>query len=408
MFDLLTTRREPGRPSYPRRYLSPTSIKKWDECPARWGLNYLVLNNREPPTPQLLFGTAVHAVLEQRQRHGIPPDTETREGRLAQEALMYLPPPKTTNPETEFRFAYDGIVFGGKRDDWYWDENFNLILVDYKTSSNPERWGLRGSALLQDTGAVLYGIGTLLEHSGSYELFLQWLYLATTGAPRAKAFPLQLAEWSQLVQVFEERILPSARQIWAAYENDGIEAVRNAEACHNYGRICPYLLNGQCDPYKENWSMADTRSRLAAAQARKQPDATGPGTLANGMTAEQLERILAGVPQEHQAAVLAGLGLTSAPEAPEAPPTPSAATEAPPATSTAPELPAQTAQVNPPEQALNAEPERKPRGRPKKDASTPVPSAPVQNEIPAAESLISLGLEPGQSVEFRVVISRIS
>jgi hypothetical protein len=266
------------------RYLSPTSLKKWHECPRRWGFNYLVPNNREPSGAAAEFGSAVHYVLERYERDGTMPDASTKEGLLALEGLPYLPSPGHAPNvlwdraeghysisgelwlpnehwvEHEFRLTIAGIPFGGKRDlvaksGW---RSGNRTLVDYKTTGG--RYMLNADSLRVDVAANLYALGTMqdLRWLGveSWPMIdLYWLYFLTSGRPRVLP-PVEITlHYAPTLAWVEEHVLPTARKVWQYYgerparawtvEQVNKELAPCRAACHSYGRLCPFA--GQCE-----------------------------------------------------------------------------------------------------------------------------------------------------------------
>jgi hypothetical protein len=379
------------------RYLSPTGLKRWDECSRRWGLNYLLPNNRESSGAAAEFGSVVHSVLERYERNGTPPNADTREGRLALEGLPYLPQPSPRHwIEREFRLMVDGIPFGGKRDLVTDDPEWRVLggtwtLVDYKTSSG--RFVLTAADLHNELAANLYALGTMRELQDAEALSLYWLYFITSGRPRVLPPVETMITLPEAEAYVQALVLPRARQVWQYYgpaaptvwtvDRVNKELAPCRASCHSYGRLCPYAAH-QCKG--DQPTMTDASSRVlslrdrltaapAAAPAAQAAPAAPPEYDYSGAP-PNVAAVLSGVDEGSRYGVAMAMGFTPPVKAPPAP-----------------LLPEQTAPVNPPEASLKTAPVAK---KVKATASAPA----------EVESILALGLAPGEEAVFEIRIKR--
>jgi len=138
---------------------SASQIKTFRRCRSAWFFEK-VLGFETPTSPSMLLGTEVHAILETYLVDGTPvPDTPA--GKIARAALPALPPAGTYPREyVERRFASDWTTFDGEV-----IKVRGLIdlvtadgVIDFKTSSNPKKYGKTPEELKADPQAEIYAI----------------------------------------------------------------------------------------------------------------------------------------------------------------------------------------------------------------------------------------------------------
>jgi hypothetical protein len=163
-------------------HVSASQIKTFRACASRWHWEK-VGNFTTPPTPAMLRGTRIHALLENYLVHGtpIPPGDE---GDIARTALPLLPGPGTVareNAEHVFNLGAGvlGVPARGVVD--FIPQPGEL--VDFKTSSDPKRYGLALEELQQDPQAQLYALQAYAGRPVSFK----HLYLKT-GKPYGAHF----------------------------------------------------------------------------------------------------------------------------------------------------------------------------------------------------------------------------
>src|ERR1700690_953855 len=169
---------------------SASRIGLWISCNRRAGWKY-ICGYPEPQHPAAALGTRVHKILEDNKRHGLLPDRTTIEGAIAAEALPYIADYVYEGPDGPVQL--EGHIFVDGRHKWqgYKDLSAPAKIKDYKTSSDPRKWGKTPGELLADPQAILYA-----EHYYSSappdapEVELEWIYLKSK--PPHYAHPVSL------------------------------------------------------------------------------------------------------------------------------------------------------------------------------------------------------------------------
>ena len=255
------------------------------------------------------FGTAVHAVLEQRYRGSEDaPRTAAAllgedhpcyvslqqagwmspAGKCAVAGLGYLPQPHgcfAVYPEQPAVLPGDPPIAGtrdllahlrpaerdrlGLRDDW--------LCVDYKTSSAPKWFARSARDLKRDAQGIIYPLSAMLDH-GLDRIACRWLYLPSKpphhGAQPTDFFQKKGAALDRSVADLRTR----GKRILTIV-SDPMQATRDPSACRSYGRLCPHhsSLGGPCNP-KEPMaeSLAERIARVRAEQAGTAAPAAEP------------------------------------------------------------------------------------------------------------------------------------
>ncbi len=252
------------------------------------------------------FGTAVHAVLEQRycgsedaprsaaallgEDH--PCYASLRQagwmspaGKCAVAGLGYLPQPDgcfAVYPEQPAVLPGDPPIAGtrdllahlrpaerdrlGLRDDW--------LCVDYKTSSAPQWFARSARDLKRDAQGIIYPLSAMLDHDLE-RIACRWLYLPSKpphhGAVPTDFFQKKGPALDRAVQDLRTR----GRRILTIV-SDPMQATRDPSACRSYGRLCPHHVSagGPCNPGEQ---MAESLAeRIARVRAEKEAGAQAP------------------------------------------------------------------------------------------------------------------------------------
>ena len=193
-----------------RLYHSPSGVKTMQSCMRKAAYQYID-KLRSPTTPAQQMGLWVHAIAEdymsgaqvsqarwaslpgQIFQHALPALPERRacsyirtERELGRVKIPYPAPPEHEDAPTQC-FAFEGLRWVGYVDLTYRLRTGHLVVCDYKTSSDPKRWGLTTSDLPGDLQAATYAYETLVDRRDEYARMLRgdgtldllWLYMRT-------------------------------------------------------------------------------------------------------------------------------------------------------------------------------------------------------------------------------------
>ena len=119
---------------------SASRIGLWISCNRRAGWKY-ICGYPEGENPSAALGKRVHKVLEDNKRLGLLPDRTTQEGAIAAEALPFTKEYTYEGPDGPVQL--EGHIFVDGRHKWqgYKDLSAPGTVIDYKTSSDPRKWG---------------------------------------------------------------------------------------------------------------------------------------------------------------------------------------------------------------------------------------------------------------------------
>lgn len=307
-------------------------------CKRQWGFGYLA-GIRAPQTPSQVLGDQVDTgQLQPYLQEGRPFDFTMGLGvpaEIATTALEYLPKPKVEGLEVQKHFTMPamtarrpdgkGALFGyqGYLDLWLpkggiasgvpdipiaLNGNTPLI-IDFKTTSDL-KWAKTPAQLKTDPQAMLYATWAMFE-TGARSVDLQWVYMQTRGARRARRTYLRV--FGQDVAEFFPKLDATAVEMFevrkACGDRQGEEAIPfvlslppNPDACSAYGG-CPHqhrcnlspaqYVDSQTAKYGGTKDMPTTAEILAAMKKKKvetigggeggttpQPAAPAPTTVA--------------------------------------------------------------------------------------------------------------------------------
>lgn len=219
--------------------VSASQVKTYKQCPRKWAYEQLE-GIRPPPGPAAELGTAVHAVLEVAGPivPGVPP-TKAKIERIAAPGFPYL----LQGPrEHKFTFEYGGILYNGIIDahEILPGPEPTLLVQDWKTSSDPEKWGLNEESLPTDEQFLMYARAGLVEYPHIRRVRGRWVYLATRGTPRAKPVETPVLHAKDIVGAFVDRVHKVGLEIHKARKLPTIEHEQRFSECGAFGG-CPHV-----------------------------------------------------------------------------------------------------------------------------------------------------------------------
>lgn len=171
--------------------ISASQLKKFDSCPRSWAFAYIE-GIREESGDAATLGVTVHAEME----------AWVRDGKLPQHPLAlkllglfkdhpYYPAKGTTEAESEFTMTIDGVKWRGFMDGRRPREAGEVIVIDYKTTSDIHKWALRaeGGLLVDAEGkpdiqSTLYAAKEFV--AGAESVYGIWAYVGTKSPHPAK------------------------------------------------------------------------------------------------------------------------------------------------------------------------------------------------------------------------------
>lgn len=252
---------------------SPSQIKTWQECPSKWGYEYLA-GKRSPPTGATTLGTETHKKLEDYLRGGKPFATAGPAATLALSLLKLTPSPRHPGLKVEHPFQ---ILLAPGAARGFMDVFIPLpqpallpkdypfshrvpVVLDHKTTSNVERYAKTVEDLKSDPQAIIYGLAARAEmarsavRSGAKRAYvtdyedvdLVWNYTQTKGATKVQSTRLRqsLATLQDGLRTLRPT-LEAIGEVYARVKRDeghltDVEGLSySLGACSNYGG-CPH------------------------------------------------------------------------------------------------------------------------------------------------------------------------
>jgi hypothetical protein len=173
-------------------------------------------------------------------------------------------------------FDYHGIidVFGYTKDTTPWGlPNALPIVLDHKTSSNPECWGLTEAQLPEDEQAIVYA-AYAMHQSGAGGVHLQWSYVNSKGPPKVTPVCVKVTREhvEKRLEVLDQRALKIVEARKAA---TAVDLPYNPDACSDFGGCpfaehCPRTLDDKLPKRKETMP---TLEEMLAANPVNSPEA---------------------------------------------------------------------------------------------------------------------------------------
>lgn len=260
-------------------YRHPEDGGNAEGCPRRWAWEKIAGLAR-PQHPSAALGEEVHGQLERYLREGVPPDDSTRAGAIADAGLDDLPALASPDlsVERQFKFEDGGVNWSGRKDLEYRDAGI-YVVHDHKTTSD-FKWAKSKADLRTDPQAIIYAREALRRLPDDV-IRLDWLYLATSGKPRAKRVSLRVLRDENSRAMAE--LVPVGREMVAhrIAGTDPLSLPYNDKACFAYRQRCHYADRcnlASTSSFASYMSSAKDRMGLAQrlAKAQKSTDAAAP------------------------------------------------------------------------------------------------------------------------------------
>lgn len=268
--------------------ISPTAITAFDEttafgCQRRWWFKY-VAGLKEPTSPEMVDGLAVHAISEH-DLLGLADQPEILFSMSEGERDWLA---RLTAKGQVFRDEIRSEVIGIEAP---MPPGFNIAgipissmskcdvvtrepgIIDWKTTSSIEKYGKTPGQLRKDTQMVIYARAF---HPNEPKVRLTHGQYETSGTPRFNAASV-LVEKNQLDEFYEGTIIPLVEKMKTAAR---VEAAREMKPNRNACRLCPH--RGICPPDKENPLMGifnkfkATTTETPAAPSKPEPQILPP------------------------------------------------------------------------------------------------------------------------------------
>lgn len=234
------------------KYISATQITLFRDCPRKWYMSY-VLGLKQPPTPNLLFGSKVHKIAED-YLNGVstptPTDKATRLVALAIASGVIRPAKPGDLVECSIKgLTCAGVPFRGFID-LYRPVPGRPIVEDHKTTSG-WRWAKTAEQLRVNVQMITYAKFALERDPSASEVVLRHNQLLTRGGPDARYVETVVSrehverEWRAITETVKEI---------AATHSAEMENVRTEfSACGKFGGCylrdrcyaTPYLAPGE-------------------------------------------------------------------------------------------------------------------------------------------------------------------
>lgn len=238
-------------------WISPSQLKQFgnqDEgCELQWWFAYVAKAGKPPTTPQQARGLTIHSELEYAVKEGRPITDP-----VAQRLFDMIRLQGVTVTERVVIGEIDGVFFYAIA-----DLTTGPTLYDYKSGSNPRRYGLTARTLPHDYQAII------LSHLVPEAETLAWLYGSTKSAD---AFPVTIP--AELAKANTAGMVARAKDLLATRSGKRLP-VANKSNCNAYNSECAYIAycpmhdNVSTNPFEpEINQMAIDPARLAAARAR--------------------------------------------------------------------------------------------------------------------------------------------
>ena len=241
----------------PPPYVSASQMAKIDveaapetSCERRYGFQY-VMGFPDPAGAAAKLGGEVHEHLENFLEHGkpLPPG---RAGRIAFTAIDYAKEALRHKPlevERKFEHTEDGITYLGYVDVGWLHPAGMPVVRDWKTSSDPARYGLRTDTMMDNPQAVLYARQALTRFNTD-RVMLDWVYMKTRGE-MVPAFAVRAQFDHGTVDRSWRRVHELGKRAThikqtTRHAND---LAPNWKACGAYGKPCPFI--DHCDGAKD-------------------------------------------------------------------------------------------------------------------------------------------------------------
>lgn len=240
--------------------VSSSELNAWFRCERYWSAEYRYESWLRPRNQaHFALGTAYHKVAEAYLRNGLLPlDPAEPLTEMLMAALPHLPAPATfTSIEERQDFVFEGLPFQVTAD-WVGPR----LIVDHKTSKDPNRYGLRTrEQKLEDPQTILYSFRHLPDGGVFNHIYIKKHRAAVVkyegitdqhelkryeATPRVYGTPIEFTR-EEITSQMRERIVPAAERVYSLRNKYiTIDPLTMAEpkdknkACLAYGG-CPYM-----------------------------------------------------------------------------------------------------------------------------------------------------------------------
>ena len=249
----------------PLAHVSASAIQCYQDCQKKFFDKY-VLKEREPGTDATELGSRIHDVLEHYIQDGSIIDDTTTEGRIAAGAIPYIPMPKTEGVGCEVSLdelpLQEPCVLPFKGFIELLDtRNDVVVLTDYKTSSNPKKYGKTPEQLRTNTQMVIYA-KHVFDNYDCDRVVLRHIYLQTKGKNYTGLSEVVVSR-SEINRIFDNEIRPIIKEMKEASLRKASEQEKNFNFCFSFGAICPSI--GTCKNENRKVVLSDEMESLLKA-----------------------------------------------------------------------------------------------------------------------------------------------
>jgi hypothetical protein len=224
--------------------LSASQIELFRRCNRRWFFRYCTNLPKPAFNAATSLGTRVHRIAEVYQQTGTVLADDTDALAIFMPMMPHMPHPKTGKAEHRFDFDYEGVAYMG-----YMDWRGPGAVYDYKTSSDPAKYGLQGeTCFLTHVQPLIYAQSALLEEKAE-AVYLRWIYGKTKGKPKAHKVEATLSS-KAVVPQFHTVVQAPAKEIVrlrVLSDLNQSQLVPNRSACYDFGTACEYMAHCQPD-----------------------------------------------------------------------------------------------------------------------------------------------------------------
>lgn len=254
----------------PYKHGSASQFETFASCEMKWFFEK-IRGFETPAGDAAILGKKVHDALENFSRHGIEPNPETKEGKIALQGIEFLPDRSEFDLHVEEGFhtqiGSSAVPVKGFID-LYWRDGDRLTILDHKTTSS-KRWMKSKAELSTNTQLVTYAQYAFENLTDSDKVTVSHVYYGTK------------SKFSERIDVEMERETTSL--LWANIEariermvelstKDESDCRKNFEACGMYGG-CPHRTRcfGETNTKEKNVTQRLLDDLLKRASAPETP-----------------------------------------------------------------------------------------------------------------------------------------
>lgn len=271
---------------------SATQVSKYEDCPRRWGWEYL--DKLKPPKPKSMqFGLDGHAWLEDFVASPeMPPDGEFFNVTAPGRRLW----PEMTNPQIEAMFKMDlnGVPFMGYMDLTWVDTSVHVM--DHKFTSSIKKYSKSAEDLLDDVQATLYVPAAHYLHGTDPDTIpvdLHWVYYSSKQPYDGKHVHLRVMEEDVAPRIDKTLMTAAEMQAVKAAGLRARDMEPNWDACFHYGP-CPFRSNCEMEEKMGTGNSILSKLRNKAPSASVEKPAEDPGLNSGAPAAEKAVADIAG------------------------------------------------------------------------------------------------------------------